>query len=635
MASLSTFAQAPMIVPSEMEFAGITLKINNSAKKEIEETLDLLTRSQYHFQLLVDRSNLYMGMVEDILKKEGIPDDFKYLAIQEGQFISDAVSTSNAVGFWQFKKATAQELGLRVDNLVDERKHIVSSTIGATKYFKRSNFVFDNWLWSLQSYLQGLGGTQRVIPEKFYGATKVEIDSKTHWYIKKYIAHKLAFQDFVGKGRKNPEIQLATFEGKGRTLKDVSKDTGVEIDELKNLNKWLIASRIPDEKSYQVIYPVKSGRQPIAQNKPVENKKTDDRNTAKTPSTTTSNKNTTSQSKSSSNKSANNRKSNIRPVDGNIGVFPQISGDIKRAYEPDQIEVNGIDAIRAREGENLKSLAARTGKSISKLKRYNDIGDKGNVRAGNYYYLKNKKSKGKVHYHIVRPNETVWSISQDYGIKLKTLLHKNRMRETEPLKVGRVMWLRFIRPNNVEIEYADVMLPNNRPTPEDKLIKEVSAPEAKPRPVQQKPKVVQNNQVIKEEDDPEEEVLEIAKKALIATPNDTIITHYVQPKQSFFAISQQYGIEVDDILDWNGLDVMNGLQINQALNLVVPKAYFKPLVSISPEQAKEIIHEVQKGETAWAISRIYGVTVEEILKWNNKSDTSLALGERLKIIPKN
>ena len=48
-----------------------------------------------------------------------------------------------------------------------------------------------------------------------------------------------------------------------------------------------------------------------------------------------------------------------------------------------------------------------------------------------------------------------------------------------------------------------------------------------------------------------------------------------------------------------------------------------------------IIHEVQKGETAWAISRIYGVTVEEILKWNNKSDTSLALGERLKIMPKN
>jgi len=178
-ASLVSLAQAPMMVPSEMEFAGIKLKISEGAKREIEETLDLLTRSQYHFQLKADRSNLYMHFVEEVLKQEGIPDDFKYLAIQEGEFIADAVSTSNAVGFWQFKKATAQELGLRVDNLVDERKHIIASTIGATKYFKRSNFVFDNWLLSLQSYLQGLTGTQRSVPEKYYGARKMDVNKKT------------------------------------------------------------------------------------------------------------------------------------------------------------------------------------------------------------------------------------------------------------------------------------------------------------------------------------------------------------------------------------------------------------------------------------------------------------------------
>ena len=160
MASLSSLAQAPMIVPSQITVAGVKLKINNEAKKEIEETLDLLTRSQYHFQLKADRSNLYMHFVEKVLKEEGIPEDFKYLAIQEGEFIADAVSTSNAVGFWQFKKASAQELGLRIDNVVDERKHIIASTIGATKYLKRSNFVFDNWILSMQSYLQGLTGTQ-------------------------------------------------------------------------------------------------------------------------------------------------------------------------------------------------------------------------------------------------------------------------------------------------------------------------------------------------------------------------------------------------------------------------------------------------------------------------------------------
>ena len=137
-------AQAPMSVPNQITVAGVKLKLNAEARRDVAENLDLITRSQYHFQLKVDRTNLYMHFVEEVLKKEGIPEDFKFLAIQEGEFVSDAVSSSNAVGFWQFKKATAQELGVRVDQAVDERKHIIASTIGATKYLKRSNFVFDN-----------------------------------------------------------------------------------------------------------------------------------------------------------------------------------------------------------------------------------------------------------------------------------------------------------------------------------------------------------------------------------------------------------------------------------------------------------------------------------------------------------
>ncbi len=622
MASLSTFAQAPMVVPSEMEFAGVKLKITSSAKKEIEETLDLLTRSQYHFQLLVDRSNLYMGIVEEVLKKEGIPDDFKYLAIQEGQFVSDAVSTANAVGFWQFKKASAQELGLRVDGVVDERKHIIASTVGATKYFKRSNFVFDNWLWSMQSYLQGLGGAQRTIPEKDYGAKRVEINAKTHWYIKKYIAHKLAFEGFVGEGRKHPELQLATYEGRGKTLREVSKEVNVDIDELKNLNKWLVSSRIPDEKSYKVIYPVKSGSRPIVQN--TEEPKRDE---VKKPTQSTQAGVTKQPSKEST-------YSSIRPVEGNIGAFPHVTGNIRNEYEPDQIEVNGIDAIRAKSSDNIETLANRVGKSDSKIRKYNDLGDNSKVTGGAYYYIKNKKNRGKVHYHIVQPGETLWRISQDYGIKFKKLLQKNRMREAEELKVGRVLWLRFIRPANVPIEYTDVILPKDNPIPEDKMIKEVSSPEQSNG--KQTQTIPEKKLDFEEEESVEDIEIGVTRKVLMATASDTIITHVVQPKESFFAISQKYGIELDDIIDWNGLNVMDGLQVNQALRLVVPKAYFSKLKEATKTIIKrEVYHEVQKGETLWGISKKYNVTIEDILKWNNKTDNNLDLGERLKILQDN
>jgi len=626
MASLVALAQAPMAVPSQMEFAGIKLKITEGAKREIEETLDLLTRSQYHFQLKADRSNLYMHFVEEVLKREGIPDDFKYLAIQEGEFIADAVSTSNAVGFWQFKKATAQELGLRVDNLVDERKHIIASTIGATKYFKRSNFVFDNWMLSLQSYLQGLTGTQRSVSEKYYGATRVEINKKTHWYIKKYLAHKLAFQDFVGEGRKHPEVQLASYEGKGKTLRQVSQQIKVDYEELKRFNKWLSQSRIPTEKSYRVIYPVKKGRKPIASNDtPTE---TTGSTSGKKTTTTKKPTGTAKPSTRSTNKSTR-RISGIRPVEGNVGAYPRITGNKSREYDPGFIKLNGIKAVRAKAGENITTLARRTGVNTYKLKVFNDIGVNGNVRPGKYYYLKKKKGKGKVHYHIVQPGETLWGISQDYGIRLKKLLHKNRMRKEEQLKVGRVLWLRFIRPSRVPVEYSNVKVATEAVAAEDRLIQEVTPSYAKPEKDQPPLTVeVPKNEV---EEPTEVFVAPREKKKLIASKSDTIVVHTVKPKESFYAVSRIYGVEVDDVLDWNGLNVMDGLQIGQKLSLVVPKTFFEVEV-VASKVTSEQVHEVKAGETLWSISKQYGVTVEDLLKWNNKEDNSLSLGEKLKIL---
>ena len=623
MASLPLAAQAPMMVPSEVTVAGVKLKINSEAKKEIEETLDLLTRSQYHFQLKVDRTNLYMHFVEEVLKEEGIPEDFKYLAIQEGEFISDAVSSSNAVGFWQFKKASAQELGVRVDDVVDERKHIIASTIGATKYLKRSNFVFDNWVLSMQSYLQGLTGTQRSVPDKWYGAKTMNVTGKSHWYIKKFIAHKLAFQGFVGEGKKHPEVRLAEYEGKGMTLRQVSGKVNVELEELKRFNKWLNKSTIPTDKSYKVIYPVKGNAKPIAQN---DTKKSEDKKPTNSGKSNTTKTNTGKSNKTSKPKPSTKRNTlAFRPITGNVGDYPRITGNTNAEYYSGQIKMNGIPAIRARSNETLASLSQRTNVSITKLKKFNDIGDRGNVRGEKYYYLKNKKAKGKVHYHIVQSGETFWSISQDYGIRLKKLLHKNRMTETEQLKIGRVLWLRFIRPEKIPVEYSNVKVVRKEVSAEDRLISEVSpARTVKTKIDKPKTTVVPIEKEVQVEAPVEE--LPKPKKELRIGKNDTLIIHRVQPKETFFAISRTYNVDIDDILDWNEIQVVDGLQIGQEIRLVLPKEQF------APKPPEFINHTVQPGETLWSISRAYEVKVEEIKKWNNKQTNDLSPGEVLRIL---
>ena len=590
-----------------MEFAGVKLKITAEAKKEIEETLDLLTRSQYHFQILVDRSRLYMPYVEQVLKQEGIPEDFKYLPIQESQFISDAVSTSNAVGFWQFKKASAQELGLRVDNVVDERKHVIAATIGATKYFKRSNFVFDNWVLTLQSYLQGLTGTQRSVDDKLYGAKSMTINGKTHWYVKKFIAHYLAFQDYVGSGKYRDDFSLHNYEGRGKTLRQVSSATGTEYNDLRDYNKWLNQSQIPDDKSYMVFYP-----NPKKNHNPVVASSGDKSKNSGSNSNTSKTSNTNSESK------AEARSMRFKPIAGNVGAFPRITGNTNKAYEPDQIRLNGIPAIRAKSNETLQSLSTRTGVKMSKLRKFNDIGERGNVRADRYYYLKNKKGKGKVHYHIVQPGENLWGISQDYGIKLKKLMHKNRMRESEQLKVGRVLWLRFIRPKDIPVEYSNVLVSQTLEVPDEQ--KSVQ-PEKTIQEKVNKPKTVE----LPLNDENEIFIEPIPLRALKNSEVDTVITHKVKYQETFFAVSKEYAVEIDEILEWNNLRLTDGLKMGQELKVLVPKARFakpKPLVEL-------LTHEVQKGETMWAISKKYGVEVEDLKSWNNKSDNSLSLGEKL------
>jgi membrane-bound lytic murein transglycosylase D len=210
--AISVSAQTPE-VPHKMQFAGITLSIRDDARREIQKDVDALTQSPKHFMIKVERARTYFPIIEKVFQEENVPEDFKYLVIQESSLISDAVSPSNAVGFWQFKDYTALEMGLRVDKEVDERLNIVSSSRAAARYMKKNNFYFNNWIYALQAYQMGAGGVLRSVKESQSGTKHMEITSSTYWYVKKYLAHKVAFEGSVkGTG----QIQVLAYETKSR-----------------------------------------------------------------------------------------------------------------------------------------------------------------------------------------------------------------------------------------------------------------------------------------------------------------------------------------------------------------------------------------------------------------------------------
>src|SRR5690606_20601455 len=111
-----------------------------------------------------------------------------------------------------------------------------------------------NWIYALQSYQMGAGGVMKSVKDTQAGASRMEITGKTYWYVKKFLAHMIAYEGGV-KG--TPAQQVVVFENKGvNTLRHLARETQVDLDELKALNKWTKSGDIPGDKTYVVLLPV-------------------------------------------------------------------------------------------------------------------------------------------------------------------------------------------------------------------------------------------------------------------------------------------------------------------------------------------------------------------------------------------
>ena len=94
--------------------------------------------------LYIKRANKYFPIIEPILKRNNIPDDFKYLALIESG-LTNAVSPAGASGFWQFMKSAAKEYGLEVGDQVDERYHLEKATQAACDYLNAAKRSTGSW----------------------------------------------------------------------------------------------------------------------------------------------------------------------------------------------------------------------------------------------------------------------------------------------------------------------------------------------------------------------------------------------------------------------------------------------------------------------------------------------------------
>lgn len=253
-------------IPEDLNFAGEQVPLDDpDVFERMDRELLVNTYWQSNGLLIIKRANKYFPIIEPILEKYGVPDDFKYLAVAESA-LQNVVSPAGATGFWQIMKTTARESGLEVNSNVDERYHVEKSTEVACKYLLKSKEKFGSWTLAAASYNAGpYGITKQQGRQKVSDYYDLLLGQETGRYIFRILAIKeiLSNPAKYGFNFKDKHLyeHIPTYEvavdSAVTNFADFAKQYSINYKILKIHNPWLREAHLNNKskKQYQIKIP--------------------------------------------------------------------------------------------------------------------------------------------------------------------------------------------------------------------------------------------------------------------------------------------------------------------------------------------------------------------------------------------
>lgn len=256
-----------MYFPTEVDFAGEKAPLQISDVRErLDRELLINANLDATTALIIKRANRVFPIIEPILAKYGVPDDFKYLAVIESGLVN-AVSSAGARGVWQFMPETAKEKGMEVNDIVDERYHLEKSTEAACRYLLAAKEKFGSWTLAAASYNGGMNGiTKRIDEQKVTNYYDLALTEETSRYVFRILAlkeimrqpAKYGFSIYTSDLYTQIPTKKIAVDSSITDLTGFAISQGINYKILKIHNPWLRDKKLvnPTKKRYEIEIPL-------------------------------------------------------------------------------------------------------------------------------------------------------------------------------------------------------------------------------------------------------------------------------------------------------------------------------------------------------------------------------------------
>jgi membrane-bound lytic murein transglycosylase D len=213
---------------------------------------------------IIRNGSLYLPYVNDEIAKRGLPPELAYLPFIESGYLGTARSKSGATGLWQFMMNSIGPFGIKVNDMLDERRDFCKSTVAALQKLEENYRSLGNWPLALAAYNAGLGGISRAVKrvnsdDYWVLCDKKEIKSETVHYVPKFLAvsYILSRPRQYGLDYWPETVEWTAIRpGKQASLDIIAKEAGVDRNLLHRLNLELLHGITPADKNYELKVPL-------------------------------------------------------------------------------------------------------------------------------------------------------------------------------------------------------------------------------------------------------------------------------------------------------------------------------------------------------------------------------------------